>query len=244
MWIVTMIVVTILIILAFIVLSPAVLGLLSGDSSYWTRLGNIGQTYGAASTLISVLALTGVAGSLFFQAREAKANRDQALRSLHLDLMKMAMEDETYARAWGPFFDNGDHQAQRQHMYVNLIIEHWRMMCEFGSMTEEHLRSVAHVVFQGEPGRRFWANGRELRMRSSGSAFERRFHQVLDEEYRKALAEGPAVAVPVRQSGEHRQTRPSEPHGAPGPWRAVLGGAAAGFLAGLILRRRRKGRGR
>jgi hypothetical protein len=188
-WIAVILVAAIFVVLAFIVLSPAVLGLLSGDTNYWARLGNIGQTYGAASALISVLALTGVAGSLFFQAREAKASRDQALRSLHLDLMKMAMEDHAYAESWGPFFDDDDHVAQRQHMYINLIIEHWRMMCEFGSMTEVHLRAVSHIVFLGDPGRRFWADARELRLRSAGSKFERNFHQVLDDEYQKVLVE-------------------------------------------------------
>jgi hypothetical protein len=189
MWIATTIVVAILVILAFIILSPITLGLLSGDAGYWTRLGDIGQAYGAASALISVLALTGVAASLFFQARESKASRDQALRALHLDLMKMAMQDEVYSDSWGPFFDNDDHTEQRQHMYINLIIEHWRMMCEFGSMTETHLRSVAHIVLIGEPGRRFWANGRELRLRSAGSRLEKKFHRVLEEEYQKVLIE-------------------------------------------------------
>jgi hypothetical protein len=170
-----------------------VLGLLTGDSSYWARLGNIGQTYGAASALVSVFALTGVAGSIFFQSREAKASRDQALRSLHFDLMKMAMEDPVYAKSWGPFFGDDDFDSQRQHMYINLIIAHWLMMCEFDAMTDVHLRSVAHVLFLGAPGRSFWSGGRELRIKSSGSRSERRFHAVLDQEYEKALRERPLV---------------------------------------------------
>jgi hypothetical protein len=42
---------------------------------------------------LSVLALIGIAVSLLYQAREHKANREQALRSSHMDLMQKAMED-------------------------------------------------------------------------------------------------------------------------------------------------------
>jgi hypothetical protein len=40
-----------------------------------------------------VLALAGVAASLVLQAGESKANREQASRVIHTDLLKMAMDD-------------------------------------------------------------------------------------------------------------------------------------------------------
>jgi hypothetical protein len=52
--------------------SPLALGLLDRQSRDWERLSWLGQTYGAASALLAVLALIGVAVSLTMQAREGR----------------------------------------------------------------------------------------------------------------------------------------------------------------------------
>ncbi|MEV6983207.1 DUF6082 family protein [Sphaerisporangium sp. NPDC051017] len=169
-----------------VALSPLALNWLDGRAGDWERLSFIGQTYGAASALLSVLALIGVSVSLFLQAREAKATREQALRMLHADLMKMAMEDPLYRHAWGPFFDSDDHDGPREHMYVNLIVSQWSMEYELRTITDEHLRSIAHVLFSGPAGRRYWNNVRDLRITSTSTRRERRFHEILDEEYHRA----------------------------------------------------------
>jgi hypothetical protein len=57
--------------------SPFALRLLSGRVTDWGQLSLIGQTYGAASALLAVLALIGVAFTLFMQAREAKSSRER-----------------------------------------------------------------------------------------------------------------------------------------------------------------------
>jgi ABC-type sulfate transport system permease subunit len=91
--------ITVLLIIAIVgafggvALSPAVIGHVSNTSdAQWQRLSNIGQTYGAASAMLSVLALIGVAISLILQSRETRAAREQARRALHFELLKMAMD--------------------------------------------------------------------------------------------------------------------------------------------------------
>jgi Family of unknown function (DUF6082) len=181
-----LILVVILMSSGLVALSPLALTYLNvNKSADWDQLSAIGQTYGVASALLAGLALTGVAASLFFQAREAKATREQALRALHGDLMQMAMEDPLYRACWGDFFSSEDEDAQRAHMYVNMIINHWLLMWELNAITEQHLRAIASVVLSGEIGHRFWSDGRELRMASVGTKRERRFNQILDEEYAK-----------------------------------------------------------
>lgn len=122
-----------------VAVSPLALDLFDGSADSWTRRGNIGQTYGAAAALLSVFALAGVAASLVLQARESKANREQASR----------------------------------------------------------LRGAAHT-FQATPGRRFWADTRALRIDTSETRRARRFHQILDEEYLKAIAPGPSSRPDTR----------------------------------------------
>jgi Family of unknown function (DUF6082) len=196
-------------------------GVGSSSTIDWDRLSAIGQTYGAASALLAGLALTGVAASLFFQAREAKATREQALRALHGDLMRMAMEDPLYRACWGDFFSSTNEDAQRAHMYVNMIINHWLLMWELNAITEQHLRAIASVVLSGEIGHRFWSDGRELRMASAGTKRERRFNRVLDEEYTK---------IPEPAAGEiasHVTARP-----APASDRRAIYGLVAGAVSG------------
>ncbi|GII76858.1 hypothetical protein Sru01_18400 [Sphaerisporangium rufum] len=199
--------IVIVLVSTLVALSPLALNWLDGRGDDWERLSFIGQTYGAASALLSVLALIGVSVSLFLQAREAKATREQALRMLHADLMKMAMEDPLYRRAWGPFFESDDHDGPREHMYVNLIVSQWAMEYELRTITEDHLRSIAHVLFSGPAGRRYWAKVRDLRINSTSTRRERRFHEILDEEYHRAGTSPAPSPAPVLGSHAGRRKR-------------------------------------
>ncbi|MGW0502938.1 DUF6082 family protein [Micromonospora sp. NPDC003241] len=88
----TVLLLAVLAILAAVLLSPAGLLWIGERPGYdWSLLGNVGEAYGAASAILAGLALMGVAISLIIQAREAKAAREQALRALHTDLLKMAI---------------------------------------------------------------------------------------------------------------------------------------------------------
>ncbi|MGP4027010.1 DUF6082 family protein [Actinomadura sp. 3N407] len=82
-------------------LSPVALDLFRGNVKTWERLSFIGQTYGAASALLSAFALIGIAATLILQARDTEVNREQGRRVLHVDLLKMALENPLYRRAWG-----------------------------------------------------------------------------------------------------------------------------------------------
>lgn len=194
-----------------VALSPLVLGYLNVQKSTdWDQLSDIGQTYGAASALLAGFALLGIAASLILQAKEAKATREQALRALHSDLISMAMEDPLYRACWGQFFSSDDEDAQRAHMYVNMIVSHWLLMWELNAITEEHLRAIASVVLSGRIGHTFWSDGRELRVTSAGTKHERRFNQILDEEYHKApVPSAPPVAdqaIRHPTDGAHQRT--------------------------------------
>ncbi|MFB9830962.1 DUF6082 family protein [Actinoallomurus acaciae] len=172
--------------------SPLALDLFGGSAYSWARRGDIGQTYGAAAALLSVLALGGVAVSLVLQARESKANREHASRLIHTDLLKMAMDDPAYLERWGPYSSATDPVAQRQAMYVNLILSYWESRYELGQLSETHLREAAAHMFRATPGRNFWADSRALRTDTAESRRARRFHQILDAEYLRALTPGPS----------------------------------------------------
>jgi hypothetical protein len=98
----------------------------------------------------------------------------------------MAMDDPLYLAVWGPFAP-AENDRYRQHMYANLIVSHWQMDWDVGTLDEEHLREVAAVFFQGPIGHRFWAATRELRLKSERRHRKRvRFQAILDDEWRRA----------------------------------------------------------
>src|SRR5207249_17958 len=81
--------------------SPVVLLPLSATSFDWTRLGDIGQAYGAASAILAGVALIGVALSLLLQSRQHRAETISAARERHLEIVKLALKDPALAACWG-----------------------------------------------------------------------------------------------------------------------------------------------
>ncbi|GAA4241080.1 hypothetical protein GCM10022254_68500 [Actinomadura meridiana] len=208
--------------------SPIALDVFRGDAARWERLSFIGQTYGAASALLSAFALIGITVTLVLQARDTKVNREHGQRLVHLELLKMAMENPTYRRAWGPVAPGRDPETDRQQIYLNLIFSSWQMSFELKTMDERLLRTVTSTLFRGEPGRRFWAGAREARIATSTTRRERRFHRIVDETYRTAEAQGPP----------HRETGPDQEPGNR-RYRGILLGVALGAALALLADRLR-----
>jgi len=191
-------------VLALVILSPLALEQLSSlHGVHWPQLSNIGQTYGAASALLTGLALIGVVGSMVFQIRAIRVSREQAAREQHAHLIEMALTDPIYQRAWGgmhDFYDSTD--MYRQHGYINLIVSFWQNDYLLGGFSEHALRGVLSSFFRGEAGRNFWADTRDLRLQESEGRRDRRFCQIVEEEYRKAVATGPpAIKADLSLSG-------------------------------------------
>ncbi|MFI6938476.1 DUF6082 family protein [Streptomyces sp. NPDC050418] len=136
--------------------TPYVLAALHGlHGDAWRDAGEVAGVYGGVATILGMLALAGVAGSLLLQAREGAANREVAQRSFHTELILRAIDDPALRACWGPL-PQEDEEA-RQHLYTNLIVTFWRSMFEIGKITDDQLRLLAAQLFAGTPGRRYWA---------------------------------------------------------------------------------------
>ena len=120
-------------------LSPLALRFFHGATVQWERLSFIGQTYGAASAVISVLALAGVVVTLNYQARETKRAREETRRQAISDLLRMAMNDPDLDECWGPVPAPDDPKSRKQLLYTNMIIAAWAMSYETGATPEQRL---------------------------------------------------------------------------------------------------------
>ncbi|MVZ99945.1 hypothetical protein F8568_006040 [Actinomadura sp. LD22] len=188
---------------------------------YQERSGHSGNRYGlACMAAFAVAALAGVAAFLVIQARSVRITREEARRIAIAELLKMAMDDPALDEAWGPVPEGEDRTARRQLMYINMIVSEWQMSYETKALPEVRLRAISREMFSGRPGRAYWQEARQVRLKTSADKRSRRFHEILDEEYRRAPAPPP----------ETRRSRRR-------PW-ALLAATAAGALAlAPILRR-------
>jgi Family of unknown function (DUF6082) len=206
----------------------------------WSQLSNIGQTYGAASALLTGLALIGVVGSMVFQVRAIRVSQEQATREQHAHLVEMALTDPVYQRAWGGLYDvYGSSDKYRQHGYVNLIVSYWRDHYVLGELRERELRGLAASLFRGESGRDFWADTRDMRLETAAGGRDRRFCRIMDEEQQKAILAGPpAVKAEVPASELSADRQPAWPGPVLKNGLILLTGVAGGIVLEFFVRRR------
>ncbi|MBD2894872.1 hypothetical protein amrb99_38010 [Actinomadura sp. RB99] len=173
----------------------------------------------AWATAFFAVVSAGVAAVLV-QGHGVKIAREEARRIAIAELLKMAMDDPALDEAWGPVPEGEDRKVRRQLMYINMIVSEWQMSYETKALPEVRLRAISREMFSGRPGRAYWEEARQVRLSTSGSKRARRFHEILDEEYRRAPA-------PPPESPPARRRR----------W-ALLAATAAGTLAvAPVLRR-------
>jgi hypothetical protein len=238
---------------AAVLLSPVLLRQVADRSANWGTLSDVGQTYGAASALLSALALAGVAASLFFQARQADGQQIQTVRMLHVELTRMALEEpELFLPSWRPI-DAPTIAGKRQHLYQNLLISYVWMSYELSGLREAEVRALLSRIFEGEAARLYWRRVRGGWMptfvRSSSRRRGRRFIRVVDEEYERAVKAGPATSPAYFDPDPAPDPAPAPVARAVGGgrgWRRagspllLAAGMAAGAAAGALAGRRRR----
>lgn len=222
--------------LALISLPPVA----SGLSREWVQLSRTNQEYQAVSALVSSLALVGIVISLLYQARAGHTAREQSIRSLQQQLIRMEMEDPALMTAagapWGLSIP-AESQQIREHLYLHMWTLFWSGSYVVGEMSDIATRMmVANELFNSAAGRRYWANVRENILTTTEGRY-RRFALIVDGEYQKIIDSNTPVAEPVKISVNHAE--PAPPASTGKHWYLALAGAAAiGVLAGRALGRR------
>lgn len=240
---VSALIVVVVAVLTLVVVSPLGLRQLASlHGVHWSQLSNIGQTYGAASALLTGLALIGVAGSMVYQVRAIRVSRQQASREQHAHLVEMALTDPVYQRAWGGLYDMySSSDRYRQHGYINLIISFWQEHYVLGDYQDHSMRGLAASLFRGEAGRDFWADTRDTRMEAAESSRDRRFCHIIEEEYRKAILAGPpAIAADVPSSEPCTDQQIALPTPTLKNALLLIVGVAGGAALGFFMRHRNK----
>lgn len=212
-------------VLGLVIVSPVLMLLAAQYPLPWSRLGDVGQAYGAISAVVSALALLVVSVSLVTQQRQNRTMEEHAVRQRHFDLVRLTMENPKYIHSWGiePAVDYDPALLG----FGNLIVSHWLMLWRIRNIDEPALRRNARTFFAGQVGRDHWRlGGATWPTRDRRSA---RFVAILNDELRKAEKAGPPrVVPPFRQSSFDSSGRP------PAPLVSLTLVGAAALVGGII----------
>jgi len=154
-----------------------------GSDRTWSRWGNVGDAFGALNSLLSGLAVAAIVVTFLVQFQELKVQRtdlarqrdslnraeselrrsaEAKLRMLHVDLMKMAMDDTSLAEVWPPLAPRLSHEENKQYFYANLILQHAWLQLRINVYTEAEMHSYLRYVFTSPIMREYW----QISMRS------------------------------------------------------------------------------
>jgi Family of unknown function (DUF6082) len=158
-------VVACLIALSLVIFSPFAITKLESFSKNWAELSDIGSTYGGISALIGSLALGAVVVSLLYQARAGHTAREQSIRSLQQQLIRMEMEDPALMTAMGAPWGlpiPAESAKIREHLYIHMWTTFWAGNYVVGELTGPAARKLVRgELLNSNAGRRYWATIRE-----------------------------------------------------------------------------------
>ncbi len=175
--------------------SPMLLDLISRAIAVdWGLVGQVGETYGGASAVLAALAFVAIAVSLILQASQLRSARVQVVRNIHRDLLRLAMDNPSLYR---PVIGAVGHAADddvRQHFYAVLWMNYMRLAFEERVVFESSLRKeMLRGMFTSQSGRDWWEQVRDdWHEGTRGSRAERKFYEIVDSEYRRALTSEPS----------------------------------------------------
>jgi hypothetical protein len=131
------------------------------------------------STLISSIALVGVAISLYLQGRQLRSAQVQSTAASHIELLKFAIEHPTLA---GELAGNDDPDDLAKQVALNWHISYLQMAYSNKSITDQYLRSLAKYLLSTNYARSWWA-GPGQSYGNAATRSDRRFFAIFNEEF-------------------------------------------------------------
>jgi hypothetical protein len=142
-----------------------------------SEMGNLGQIFESVNATFSGLAFIALVVTFRLQYDELKLqraelqNQHQAMdksqgalrrsaeadiRALHMQLIKMSMDDEDLAAVWPQYMGPISPVRSKQNKYANLIIQHHRMLYELEHNAAEDIRGAIRYLFTSPLMRSYW----------------------------------------------------------------------------------------
>jgi Family of unknown function (DUF6082) len=148
-----------------------------GDAADWSKWSDVGQTFGVLSSIISGLALTALVVTARVQFREMQETRRELERQrlsltrnhselqrtaeanrgmLHLEILKLAIDDPRLAEVWPPFEPGLTVEQNRQYLYANIIYQSQRTWMKIVGHSDEDVLDAMRYLFTSPVIRDYW----------------------------------------------------------------------------------------
>ncbi|MEV4350913.1 DUF6082 family protein [Actinoplanes sp. NPDC049596] len=170
-----------------------------GAAEDWSRWGDVGQSFGVLSAMISSLALIAVVLSTRAQNREMQRSSAASLSMLHLEIIKMSIHDAQLAEVWPEFRPGLTEVENRQFLYANIIYQFQLTSLQLAKATDEEVLLHMRYLFRSPAIREYWEASAGARSTLVPGSSEHRFANKIDKLCRDMNA---AVASTGRSSVE------------------------------------------
>jgi hypothetical protein len=149
----------------------------------WQNWSNVGQAFEAVAAVFAAFGFAALVITFLMQYKELQLQRQELalqrhamsqtqaelhrsaeadLRRLHVELLRMAINDEGLAEVW-PDPDLHPHEVRRQFWYANLVYQHQRLAVELGEFSEEAIALILRRLFRNPIMRAYWKVASEAR---------------------------------------------------------------------------------
>src|SRR5690348_17169305 len=124
------------------------------------------------ATIISSVALVGVATGLLIQARQLRTSQLQAARSLHVDFIKLTMENPSIGSAMESDFSP---EEAPKAAYLNFYFMFLQTSYSLRAVSKDSISFQAGRFFSSEYPRVWWAHARDAYRLEAGTKREKEF---------------------------------------------------------------------
>lgn len=152
-------------------------------STTWQNWSYVGQAFEAVASVFAAFGFAALVITFLMQFKELQLQRQELalqrhamsqtqaelhrsaeadLRRLHVELLRMAINDEGLAEVW-PDPDAHPHEVRRQFWYANLVYQHQRLAVELSDLSEDSIALILRRLFRNPIMRAYWKVAAEAR---------------------------------------------------------------------------------
>ncbi|MCA2216139.1 DUF6082 family protein [Jidongwangia harbinensis] len=194
-----------------------------GAVADWSKWSDVGETFGAFSSIIGGLTLLAVVVTARMQYQEMRQGRKELehqrqslvsnhlelqrtaaanLGMLHLEILKLSIEDPELAEVWPPYEPDLPPELNRQYLYANIICQFQFRALQDGNYSDEQVTASLRYLFTSPLMRSYWRAAEFGRESLPADSPEYAFSQKVD----AACREFEAVVASAKVRAEHGPT--------------------------------------
>ncbi|MEU4425623.1 DUF6082 family protein [Actinoplanes sp. NPDC024001] len=153
-------------------------------SARWETLSDVGESFGAISAVCNGMALTALIVTFWLQYQELRLQRADSreqgtaliradaelhrtaeanLRLLHLEILKLSIQDPDLAEVWPPFDGQTSEKKNRQFLYANAIFHYQWTALRVSEYSERDIVEHFRYLFTSPLMREYWHAARSAR---------------------------------------------------------------------------------